>query len=236
MLFRSIVPSTNPIHFNAWVNGFTGYPLIDACMRELKTTGYIQDRCRLLAASFLCNDLHYEWTYGANYFESACIDYNVFCNWVNFAIVAGLTHGHCFDRLKYKHEYKQFDPDGEYIRLWIDELQHLPKEFVTEPWRMTSDDETKYNFRYGTDYPYRIVLPRVKAMPHRNEDDVILIREMIKRKISVKGIKGLRPFLKGYNEKKMSELEEQKTLEEQKNRYVDSSTSNNNNNKNNFRY
>jgi deoxyribodipyrimidine photolyase len=188
------------------MNGLTGYPLIDACMRELKTTGFLQDRCRLLAASFLCNDLHYEWTYGANYFECACIDYNVFCNWVNWAMVAGLTHGHCFDKLHYKHEYKLYDPDGEYIRLWVQELQHLPKEFVVEPWKMTPDDEAQYNFRYGKDYPYRIVLPRVKATPHRNEDDVIVIREMLKRKISVRGIKNWKQFIMKHGRTKKLEL------------------------------
>ena len=230
---RYIVPSKCPKQFNAWINGLTGYPLIDACMRELKATGYIKDRCRLLSASFLCNDLHYEWTYGANYFESVCIDYNVFCNWVNWATVAGLTHGHSYDKLRYKHEYKLYDPNGDYIKLWVQELQHLPKEFVTEPWRITSDDETKYNFQYGTDYPYRIVLPRVKAIPHRNEDDVILIREMINRKISVKGIKELKPFLYSYEEKKKMQPPEQILHDDQEKYSHDRGNYNNVHNSNN---
>jgi deoxyribodipyrimidine photo-lyase len=200
---RYIKPKTCKKLFAAWKNGLTGYPLIDASMRELNSTGYITDRCRLLAASFLCNDLHFEWTYGAEYFESNCIDYNVFCNWVNWSIAAGLNHGHPFDRLAYKHEYKLYDPNGDYIRLWVKEIDHLPNDLICEPWKMTSDDETKYNITYGVDYPYRIVLPRVKAMKHRNDDDVQLIHEMMKRNISVKGIKGLKGFLHNYHHNKV---------------------------------
>jgi deoxyribodipyrimidine photo-lyase len=69
-------------HFEAWKNGATGYPLVDASMRELSATGFITDRCRMIVASFLCNDLFHDWTRGADWFESNLTDYNVFCNWV----------------------------------------------------------------------------------------------------------------------------------------------------------
>jgi deoxyribodipyrimidine photo-lyase len=192
---RYRTPSKSSTLFRAWTDGLTGYPLIDASMRELRTTGYIPDRCRLLVASFLCNDLHYEWTYGAEYFESTCIDYNVFCNWVNWATAAGLSNGRVFEKLFYNHEFKQYDPNGDYVRVWVPELQHLPNEFVTEPWKMTTDDEMRYNIRYGIDYPYRIVLPRIKAIKHRNATDVQVVQEMIKRKISVNRIKGVKQLL-----------------------------------------
>ena len=68
--------------FVAWTTGQTGYPLIDAAMRELNATGWIQDKCRLVVASFLFADLSHDWTRGADYFESQLIDYNVYCNWV----------------------------------------------------------------------------------------------------------------------------------------------------------
>jgi deoxyribodipyrimidine photo-lyase len=79
---RYIKRSRSIKNFNAWKEGRTGYPLVDASMRELAATGYISDRCRLIASSFLCNDLHHQWTVGADWFESNLIDYNVFCNWV----------------------------------------------------------------------------------------------------------------------------------------------------------
>ncbi len=68
--------------FIAWSTGQTGYPLIDAAMRELNATGFIQNKCRLAVASFLFADLNHDWTRGADYFESQLIDYNVYCNWV----------------------------------------------------------------------------------------------------------------------------------------------------------
>ena len=71
-----------PSDFTAWTTGQTGYPLVDAAMRELKCTGWINNRCRMYVASFLFSDLDHDWTRGADYFESTFIDYNVYCNWV----------------------------------------------------------------------------------------------------------------------------------------------------------
>ena len=68
--------------FTAWTKGQTGYPLVDAAMRELKITGWINNRCRMYVASFLFADLDHDWTRGADWFESHLIDYNVYCNWV----------------------------------------------------------------------------------------------------------------------------------------------------------
>ena len=80
--FQYMTPSRKITDFEAWKNGVTGYPLVDASMRELLATGYITERCRVIAASFLCNDLFHDWRRGAEWFESNLIDYNVFCNWV----------------------------------------------------------------------------------------------------------------------------------------------------------
>jgi FAD binding domain of DNA photolyase len=100
-----------------------------------------------------------------------------------------LTTGRPFERLKYNHEVKLYDPSGDYIRLWVPELEHLPEQLVIQPWKVSEEEEIEHNFRYGVDYPYRILLPRVKALKHRDEDDELLIAEMKKRGMSLKGVK-----------------------------------------------
>lgn len=109
--------------------------------------------------------------------------------WQNWAVCAGLTTGRPFTRLRYNYEVKLYDPFGEYIRLWVPELEHLPERLVIQPWKISAEEEIEHNFRYGVDYPYRIVLPRLKAFKNRNEDDELLIAEMKKRGMRLKGVK-----------------------------------------------
>jgi FAD binding domain of DNA photolyase len=92
-----------------------------------------------------------------------------------------LTTGRPFERLRYNHEVKLYDPFGDYIRLWVPELEHLPGRLVIQPWKISEEEEIEHNFRYGVDYPYRIVLPRLKALKHRDADDELLLAEMKKR-------------------------------------------------------
>jgi FAD binding domain of DNA photolyase len=99
----------------------------------------------------------------------------------NWVVCAGLSTGRPFERLVNAHEFKQYDPKGEYVRLWVHELQNLPPEFINQPWKMNEEQQAEYGLRYGIDYPYRMVLPRIKAERHRNEDDVQLLEEMKRR-------------------------------------------------------
>jgi FAD binding domain of DNA photolyase len=99
----------------------------------------------------------------------------------NWVVCAGLSTGRPFERMVNAHEFKQYDPKGEYVRLWVHELQNLPPEFINQPWKMNEEQQAEYGLRYGIDYPYRMVLPRIKAERHRNEDDVQLLEEMKRR-------------------------------------------------------
>lgn len=121
--------------FNAWKTGNTGIPFIDSCMRELNTTGYISNRARQNACSFLVKDLNVTWWWGARYFEHALIDYDVCSNWGNWNYIAGIgtdpKEGRYINPLRQAEKY---DPNGDYVRKWVPELANLPTEELNKPW------------------------------------------------------------------------------------------------------
>jgi deoxyribodipyrimidine photo-lyase len=104
-----------------WIDGRTGDSFVDANMRELAATGYMSNRGRQNVASHLAHDLGVDWTWGAEWFESVLIDYDVHSNWGNWAYVAGVGNdprvGRRFDTARQAAKY---DPDGGYVRLWTE--------------------------------------------------------------------------------------------------------------------
>jgi deoxyribodipyrimidine photo-lyase len=104
----------------------------------------------------------------------------------NWAVCAGLTTGRPYEKLFYNHEFKLYDRNGDYVRLWVTELQELPTEFLVEPWKMSDAQQIEFNVRIGIDYPYRIVLPRLKSLKHRDENDELLKKEMKLRGMKVR--------------------------------------------------
>ncbi|CAL1131032.1 unnamed protein product [Cladocopium goreaui] len=121
--------------FRLWSTGQTGYPLVDANMRELRSTGWMSNRGRQNVASFLVLDLHVDWRRGADWFESYLLDYDVASNWTNWVFAAGLNGR--VNRFNVVKQSKQYDPDGDYLRHWLPELQHLSIDHIHEPWRST---------------------------------------------------------------------------------------------------
>jgi len=145
-------------HFTAWKEGRTGYPLIDANMRELAATGFMSNRGRQNVCSFLALDMNHDWTRGADYFESVLLDYDVHSNWGNWCAGAGMTGGRV-NRFNIVKQSKDYDPSGDYVRLWLPELKKLPKEFIHEPWKMTQFHQMEYGVRLGVDYPNPLIPP-----------------------------------------------------------------------------
>ncbi|GBC81083.1 Deoxyribodipyrimidine photo-lyase [bacterium HR10] len=145
-------------HFRAWVEGRTGYPLVDAGMRELRQTGYMHNRVRMVVASFLVKDLHLDWRWGERYFRSLLLDGELAANVGNWqwAASAGVDARplRIFNPVL---QSKRFDPEGAYIRRWVPELRALPTEFLHEPWRMDQTEQARCGVRLGEDYPYPIV-------------------------------------------------------------------------------
>jgi deoxyribodipyrimidine photo-lyase len=135
----------------AWRAGRTGYPLVDAGMRQLRVQGWMHNRVRMVAASFLTKDLHVWWPVGARYFLEHLVDGDLASNSHGWQWVAGTGT----DAAPYFRVFnpvaqgRRFDPDGDYVRRWVPELCHLPGAAVHEPWL----DEAGY--AHG--YPTRIV-------------------------------------------------------------------------------
>ncbi len=117
--------------FQKWCNGNTPYPLVNACMHQLYTTGYMSNRGRQIVASCLVNELQLDWRFGAAYFEQQLIDYDVASNWGNWQYLAGVgadTRGkRHFDLLK---QTRQFDPEGKFIQRWSGLSDHSTLDSV----------------------------------------------------------------------------------------------------------
>lgn len=121
----------------AWQQGRTGYPLVDAGMRQLNELGWMHNRVRMLVASFLVKDLHLDWRLGAQWFMQQLLDADIASNsqgW-QWAAGAGLDAAPFFRVFNPILQSKKFDPAGDYLKRWIPELQHLDSKQIHEPWK-----------------------------------------------------------------------------------------------------
>jgi len=140
-----------------WKRGETGIPFVDANMRELNATGYMSNRGRQNAASFLANDLRIDWRRGAAHFETQLVDYDPASNYGNWAYVAGVgndSRNRSFDVLE---QAKRYDPEAAYVRRWLPELDGLSAAHAHEPWRASPAELATH----GVDYPRPMVDPEV---------------------------------------------------------------------------
>ena len=118
--------------FQRWKEGRTGWPFVDANMRELAATGFMSNRGRQNVASFLCLDLNLDWRLGADYFERMLLDYDVASNWGNWVAAAGLSGGRV-NKFNIIKQSRQYDADGEYIKLWLPELEDESPDTIHDP-------------------------------------------------------------------------------------------------------
>ncbi|XP_058113578.1 cryptochrome DASH, chloroplastic/mitochondrial [Magnolia sinica] len=115
--------------FESWRDGRTGYPLIDANMKELSTTGFMSNRGRQIVCSFLVRDMGIDWRMGAEWFETCLLDYDPCSNYGNWTYGAGVGNDPREDRyFSIPKQAQTYDPEGEYIAYWLPELQALPKD------------------------------------------------------------------------------------------------------------
>lgn len=123
-------------HFTAWAEGRTGYPIVDAGMRQLLGEAYVYNRVRMIVASFLVKDLHLDWRRGARHFLQHLVDGDLASNNHGWQWVAGTgTDASPYYRVfNPTRQGKQFDPDGGYVRRWVPELRDVPTAYVHEPW------------------------------------------------------------------------------------------------------
>ncbi len=115
-------PSTqyNKERLQQWQNGETAYPIVNACMKQLKTTGYISNRGRQLVASCFIHELGLDWRYGATYFEQHLIDYDVASNWGNWQYLAGVgADPRGCRQFNLDKQTQQYDPRGDFMNKWL---------------------------------------------------------------------------------------------------------------------
>ncbi len=144
--------------FDAWRNAQTGVPIVDAFMRELNSTGFVSFEGRRVLSQFLIEDLKVNWVIGAQYFQSKLVDYNPCSNYGNWNIVAGAGFDAKEDRYcNFLNKAKKIDPDGNYVRKWVPELNSIESTMVHEPHKLTEKQLKKYKITLGKDYPTPIV-------------------------------------------------------------------------------
>ncbi|MFM9695094.1 cryptochrome/photolyase family protein [Streptomyces europaeiscabiei] len=141
-----------PDEVEAWREGRTGYPVIDAAMRQLRHEGWMHNRGRLLTASFLTKTLYVDWRVGARHFLDLLVDGDVANNQLNWQWTAGTGTDTRPNRvLNPNTQAKRYDPDGGYVRRWVPELADVAGPAVHEPWKLRGPD------RAALDYPEPIV-------------------------------------------------------------------------------
>jgi len=148
-----------PGHFEAWCAARTGYPIVDAAMRQLDHSGYMHNRLRMITASFLVKDLHVDWRLGEAYFARKLIDYEQASNVGGWQWSAGIgTDAQPWFRVfNPVTQSEKFDPAGHFIRRYLPELAALPEQHLHAPWRMPSAARLACGFMPGRDYPLPIV-------------------------------------------------------------------------------
>jgi deoxyribodipyrimidine photo-lyase len=144
----------------AWKQGRTGFPLVDAGMRELLATGWMHNRVRMVVGSFLTKDLHLDWRLGEAWFMERLLDGDMAANNGGWQWIAstGTDPAPYFQRLfNPVTQQQKFDPQGEYVRRWVPELADVPAKRIAEPWTMSDEEQEAAGCRIGTDYPEPIV-------------------------------------------------------------------------------
>ena len=155
----------NQKFLNAWKKGLTGYPIVDAGMRELHSTGWMHNRVRMIVGSFLVKHLLINWIEGEKFFKNCLLDYSEANNVSGWQWVAGsgadaAPYFRIFNPIL---QGEKFDKEGEYVKKWVKELKNVPKKFIHKPWELNDNNILKLDL----DYPSPIVIhekARLKAL------------------------------------------------------------------------
>lgn len=157
--FEALPFPNNPDYFRAWCDGQTGYPLVDAAMRQLNNTGFMHNRLRMVAASFLVKDLLIDWRWGERYFAEKLIDFDFSANnggW-QWAASTGCDAQPWFRIFNPITQSERFDANGRFIRKYVPELVNCNDKEIHAPWLMPPLRQTSINTVIGRDYPNPIV-------------------------------------------------------------------------------
>ncbi|RAU20432.1 deoxyribodipyrimidine photolyase [Paramagnetospirillum kuznetsovii] len=157
--FERMAWRCDPAGLRAWQRGQTGYPLVDAGMRQLWATGWMHNRVRMVAASFLVKDLLISWREGQDWFWDTLVDADLASNAASWQWVAGCGADAApfFRIFNPVLQGEKFDPDGAYVRRWCPELAALPDRWLHRPWQAPSDILRRCGIDLGKSYPLPVV-------------------------------------------------------------------------------
>lgn len=150
----------NEKFLKAWKRGMTGYPIVDAGMRELYETGWMHNRIRMVVGSFLVKHLRINWTEGEKHFRNCLLDFNKANNVAQWQWVAGCGA----DAAPYFRIFnpilqgEKFDKEGNYVKKWVPELKNVPSKFIHKPWEMELKYQKAIKTIIGKDYPSPVVI------------------------------------------------------------------------------
>lgn len=148
-----------PDLLGVWQQGKTGYPLVDAAMRQLMQTGFMHNRLRMVTASFLTKDLGIDWRLGERWFAERLLDFDLAANnggW-QWAASTGCDAQPWFRIFNPVTQSEKFDPHGHFIRRYVPELLSVPKQFIHAPWKMNASQQAACGISIGQDYPCPVV-------------------------------------------------------------------------------
>lgn len=140
----------------AWKNGETGFPIVDAVMRCLNQTGWVNFRMRAMLVSFLSHHLFIDWRKGTYHLAQLFLDYEPGIHFPQFQMQAGTTGVNTIRVYNPVKNSLEHDPDALFISQWVPELAHLPLAFKHQPWLITEMEQKIFNFQLGRDYPFPI--------------------------------------------------------------------------------
>ena len=147
----------NDEHFAAWCEGRTGYPMVDACMRSLISTGWLNFRMRAMLVSFASYHLWLHWRQTGMFLARQFLDYEPGIHWSQMQMQSGTTGINTLRMYSPTKQAQDQDPQGLFIRRWVPELSRVPLPYLAEPWKMDVSVQRMAGCTIGVDYPFPIV-------------------------------------------------------------------------------